>query len=337
MNRESTADASESRGSCLIVGAGIAGLMAAKSLLDAGYQVKVLDKARGVGGRMATRRFGSGVFDHGAQFVTARDVRFQSYIDTWRRQGIVEHWANGFPTNREGRESRGHPRYRAHPGMTAIPKTLSSGVDVELNTPIQSVTVQDGCWQVVAANANSFKGDSLILTPPVPQSLQLLGNGGATVPLDIDSDLEGIHYHPCIALMLILDTRSAIPDPGAMQFNEANIRWMADNQQKGISQQQPAVTIHAAPQFSRENWAITDNEILERLFAEAIPWISAKVKEYQVHRWRYSQPVDLDRTENTVLSGPPPLIFAGDAFSGGRVEGAALSGLRAADWLIANS
>ena len=40
----------------VVVGAGIAGLMASTYLSKAGYKVAVLEKSRGVGGRMATRR-----------------------------------------------------------------------------------------------------------------------------------------------------------------------------------------------------------------------------------------------------------------------------------------
>ena len=62
--------------SCIVVGAGISGLLAARELSDAGWRVTVLDKGRGVGGRMATRRTGGARFDHGAQFFTVRDERF---------------------------------------------------------------------------------------------------------------------------------------------------------------------------------------------------------------------------------------------------------------------
>jgi predicted NAD/FAD-dependent oxidoreductase len=51
-----------------IIGAGIAGLCAALTLTQAGLKVVIVDKARGVGGRMATRRLGGAVIDHGAQF-----------------------------------------------------------------------------------------------------------------------------------------------------------------------------------------------------------------------------------------------------------------------------
>ena len=51
--------------SCIVVGAGISGLLAADALHREGYDLTVLDKGRGVGGRMATRRVGGGTFDHG--------------------------------------------------------------------------------------------------------------------------------------------------------------------------------------------------------------------------------------------------------------------------------
>jgi renalase len=62
-----------------IVGAGIAGLSCALRLQQDGCNVAVLDKGRGAGGRMSTRRIampggegagGEVAFDHGAQYLT---------------------------------------------------------------------------------------------------------------------------------------------------------------------------------------------------------------------------------------------------------------------------
>ena len=72
--------------SCVVVGAGISGLLAAQELTAAGWRVVVLDKGRGVGGRMATRRVGDGTFDHGAQFFTVRGERFLA--GERRRRGV---------------------------------------------------------------------------------------------------------------------------------------------------------------------------------------------------------------------------------------------------------
>jgi hypothetical protein len=65
----------------IIVGAGISGLMAAQVLQNNGVHVCVMDKSTSVGGRLATRRIGTGVADHGAQFFTVREPQFQAMVD----------------------------------------------------------------------------------------------------------------------------------------------------------------------------------------------------------------------------------------------------------------
>jgi predicted NAD/FAD-dependent oxidoreductase len=92
--------------SCLIVGAGIAGLTAAAALEARGWAVVLLDKGRGPGGRMATRRIGESRLDHGAQFFTVRDARFREAANRWEQAGWVAPWFA------EGR----HVRYRAEAG-----------------------------------------------------------------------------------------------------------------------------------------------------------------------------------------------------------------------------
>ena len=98
-----------------IVGAGIAGLTAADTLRSAGWAVTVVDKGRGVGGRMATRRIDSSSFDHGAQFFTARDERFKARVHAWEAAGIAQNWHTS---------PAGEPRYRGVEGMSSIPKHL---------------------------------------------------------------------------------------------------------------------------------------------------------------------------------------------------------------------
>jgi predicted NAD/FAD-dependent oxidoreductase len=71
------------------------------------------------------------------------------------------------------------------------------------------------------------------------------------------------------------------------------------------------------------------------LLAAASPWLGARVASWQLQRWRYSIPIKNHLERSLVVSQPAPIAFAGDAFGGARVEGAALSGIDAAEHLIA--
>ena len=65
----------------IIVGAGMAGLSAARELEKRGRSVALLDKGRGVGGRMANRRFEGARFDTGAQFFSVRSRPFRRLLE----------------------------------------------------------------------------------------------------------------------------------------------------------------------------------------------------------------------------------------------------------------
>ncbi len=333
--------------SCIVVGAGIAGLLAARTLVDRGFEVLVLDKARGVGGRMATRWFepaagaaevGRAVWDHGAQFFTARDGAFKAWVDEWLEAGVARVWADGFAGGKRLESSDGHPRYRGSAGMSEIPKHLSQGIDVRLNERVASIDEAEGRWRVRADDGETeHRAGALILTPPVPQSLALVDAGGVRLPEAVRGSLERITYAPCIALLARIDGASRVPEPGAMRLDGEPIGWIADNRKKGISPEATTLTVHAGPEFSQAHWDSASDEVARLLLEAAAEWIGGEILSTQVHRWRYSQPVDLHPEPCLVSPGPPPLVFAGDAFGGPRVEGAALSGLAAAAWLISQA
>ena len=60
----------------IIIGSGMAGLAAARLAVAGGRSVCVLDKGRRIGGRVSTRRAEGFTFNHGAQFLTARQEAF---------------------------------------------------------------------------------------------------------------------------------------------------------------------------------------------------------------------------------------------------------------------
>ena len=318
--------------SCLVIGAGMAGLVAARTLQEQGVRVTVLDKGRGVGGRMATRRIGAAVFDHGAQFFTARNPRFRALVGGWLKADAAREWCTGFVGPEGFLHSDKHPRYLGVKGMTAVPKFLARGLDIQLGRRITFAEARGRQWTVWTEHGTIFTADALLLTAPVPQSLAILDAGSTALPSQSRSALDAIRYDPCIALM-VQPTASRLPAPGGLQLPGEPIAWIGDNRRKGISTA-PAVTIHAGGEFSRTHWDCEDVEIASTLLTAASDWLSDPADDVQVHRWRFAKPTALFPGECLAVSEPLPLVFAGDAFGAPRVEGAALSGMAAAQAIL---
>lgn len=320
----------DSKVDAIVVGAGVSGLIAARTVQANGARVLVLDKGRGVGGRLATRRTDSGVFDHGAQFFTTRDPQFRLLVEAWEAAGIVRPWTTGFALADGTYKRDGEIRFCGINGMTAIPKHLAQGLDVRLKARVSCVQTEEAGWVVKTEVGERFSGRALLLTPPVPQTLQLLAAGNVPLPEQIRRNLEQINYAPCLVVLAQLAGVSLIPSPGGLWFAGEPIAWMADNRLKGVSPGKgAAITIHAGPQFSQAHWATPEAEVTATLLAVAAPWLGSVPVQTQLHRWRYSLPLRVYPERCLVWREPAPLVFAGDAFGGPRVEGAILSGLAA--------
>ncbi|GDX11170.1 hypothetical protein LBMAG57_29420 [Verrucomicrobiota bacterium] len=312
----------------LVIGAGMAGLIAAAELQRAGHRVLVLDKGRGVGGRLASRRIDGATFDHGAQFITARDPRFAALLEQCRQTGAAEEWCLGFAGGADG-----HARWRGKPAMSAVAKHLALGLDLHLEMPVVALRRADDCWRAETTTGRTFTTGAVVLTPPVPQSLAMLDAGGIVLAPEMRTRLAAIEYARCLAVMAVLDGPSRIPPPGGLAPADGPIAWIADNALKGISAE-PAVTIHATHAFSLKHWERDRQESGRALLDAAAPWLGAGIRTFQVHGWRYSKPMQVDEEPCVVVSQSPPLVLAGDAFAGPRVEGAALSGWAAAEAIL---
>ena len=308
----------------VIIGSGLAGLSAANHLSAEGFNVVVIDKGRGVGGRLATRRIGDAVFDHGAQFFTARSEQFKTCVNQWIKAGVAEQWYQSYPG-----QPNGHPRYRGVPNMASIAKYLAKNQTVIQSTRAEHLSHDGNYWTIKLDSQDSIVARSVIITSPVPQTLDLLNLGNSQLPSGIVERLKKIQYESCIAVMAVLDAPSTLADPGALALDRGAIAWISDNHKKGASPL-PALTIHASGQFSQANFSRDRTEVGKELIELARPLFgNAKVIDYQVHGWLYSKPTYTDDEASFMLSEDlemPPLVLAGDAFAGPRFEGAVLSG-----------
>lgn len=308
----------------LVIGAGIAGLFAAAALKKAGRQTLIVDKSRGVGGRMATRRIAGATFDFGAQFATARDPRFEEVLISACAAGAAVEWCRGFAA-----EADGHPRWRGKPGISSLAKHLAVGLEIVQETQVTALRPVGDHWSVSVADGATWSVGAVILTPPVPQSLVLLEAGGVVLEPELKSHLSAIMYERCLAVMAVLAGPSRVPPPGGFAPAQGPISWIADNYLKGVSTE-PAITLHATDAYSVAHWDHDRDETARHLLAAADEWLGADIRSYQLHGWRYSKPKQTDPRPCLVVNNMPLLVLAGDAFGGPRIEGAALSGWAAA-------
>ncbi len=315
-----------------IVGSGLAGLVAAQHLTDAGHDVVVFERAAVVGGRLATERNGQATIDHGAQFFTVRSDDFAGFVTGLVDEGVVYQWCLGF------NEVDGYPRYAVHGGMDQLAAALASTLgDVRLGTAIDAVSAGQRGYRLHWAGGE-LDASAVLLNAPAPESLALLDRGRTVLDPAVDAGLRALEYHRVLAVLATLDRPSAVPEPGARQLDEGAFSFVSDNQRKGISEA-PAVTLHASHAVSANRWDDDSRAVLVDLLAEARPWLGdAAVLEAELVRWPYAGPVRPwpDRA-CLAATAPGPLVMAGDAFGGPKVEGAYLSGLAAAALLAGGS
>ena len=303
----------------VVIGAGLAGLMAAKQLHNNGHDVVVLDKGKSPGGRLATRRIGDSTLDHGAQFFTVRESEFDHRVQEWVQAGIVREWCTGFSSQ------DGHPRYIGTHGMNGIAKHLAQGLKIHCNTFVFEVTRnEDRTWTIKIDDGTVFQSDALVVTCPLPQAYSLL----ITAHVDIPEALFKCEYDRTIGLLAVLDGESAVPAPGGVQNPSESLQFVADNYMKGISHI-PALTLHFSPAFSEQHWDDEPHALHQLLVHHAQTFLgNAHIVESQVKKWRFATP----RTPwQERIWQYESLVIAGDAMSGPKVEGAALSGLAAAN------
>lgn len=295
----------------LILGAGISGLRVAQLLPKSLYEVIVVEKGRGVGGRMATRRFDDTKADHGAQYFSVKTSVFQDFIEKAEQHQIVKQWQVA---------NRTHTRYICPAGMNTLPKWMAEGLDIRLNQKITQLS--EGTATTDTGEQYTF--DILVITAPIPQVLELFQSSNILPDESESLMLRSIHYDPCWVVMAKLkDTNTQII--GGKILEEGPVAWVVDNAEKGLTTIS-TLTIHASSNYSEEHLEDASKEVATVLIDSISDIIHPdQIESHQVHRWRYS--LASQRTADSFLKLKKyPIYIGGDAFGMGNVEGAFLSG-----------
>jgi len=294
----------------LVVGAGIAGLACARELVDAGVPVKVFERGRVVGGRLASRRIDDRYADIGAAYITADDPAFQGRLDSWRVSGLAEPWTDTlltFDGSGPPVPATGPVRWSARGGLRSLAEDLAAELDVNLDFEITKLPQQ---------------ADAVVLAMPGPQARRLIALQAARAQ----------QWSPVLTAVLTYPERVWADFRGAFVNNHPVLASLFDDGDRR-GDRAPVLVAHSTADFAeprlQDPAAAADD--LAAAVAELMR-INEKPRVH-VHRWTYSQPEPGDglfaREENVYL--------AGDAFGKPRVQTAWLSGRAVAHDILRQS
>jgi predicted NAD/FAD-dependent oxidoreductase/deoxyribodipyrimidine photolyase len=311
----------------LVVGAGMAGAAAASLLHRYGVDVTVVDKARGPGGRLSSRRSALGRYDHGAQSFTARDPRFLRQVRIWEAAGVVTRWTGALGAWDGKSWTPDEPRterWVATPRMSVLPGHILG--DVPLSAPCRVTGLHRAEQGLEAQTESNGLGrfDHVLVTAPAPQAADLV----ATAAPGLAERLRQVQVQPCWAGMVAgpLD----LPfDAG--RVGGAPLQWLARQDTLPGRAGEPRWVVHASPEWSLEHLDDEAEEVAERMRDMLGRLVGGTIPEVTAHRWRYARvmaPLGVDLLEDRGV------LVAGDACGGPRVEQAWLSGVAAAGSLL---
>ena len=266
----------------IIIGAGLTGLVLAKKLKQSGKECLILEKSRGLGGRVATRRIDEMGLDHGAAFLSqlSHDSEVKSFTAP-----------QGFYIKK---------------GMNNLAKELSKDLEILKEQKIHRITKVAEGWQLVAESETQFQCQKLILTAPLPQAMELLKQN--SLAPDSSHPVHEIHYSKAIILLATLSEMQ--PEMHSLDFEGHHFLLMKER-----DLHPNGLVMHLSEQFSEQFFEQSDEEILTEVMniLKRSPFMKNDIQKFELKKWRYSRPMSTYPAPYFEIS--PGLYLAGDAFS----------------------
>ena len=326
----------------VIIGSGLAGLAAGQLLREAGHNALILDKGRRVGGRISTRRADGFLFNHGAQFVTARSPAFSAVCARAVKAGQLAKWPLA------GREDA----FSGTPDMRGLAEFMAEGLAIRQQAEIKNITrvkpssvPHNGPLKLQLADGTVLTCRHLIVTCPAPQTSRLLREAAP----ELSACAKPVIYAPCWAVMAGFPTPIDLPRT-LIQTPEGPISWATYEPSRPGANQTAAVTLQATADFSKTHLEAEPTDICDQLLAAFAEQQNIPLPHplySAAHRWRYAKveqscPQDelfhiADTDSSIFVAGDwhPAQGDDGRFGKGARAEDAFLSGLRAATQLNA--
>jgi predicted NAD/FAD-dependent oxidoreductase len=323
-----------------VVGAGMAGLVCARALVRGGCRVTLIDKGRGPGGRLSTRRIDGLAFDHGAQDFAARDAGFAQALQEWRAAGVVSRFAGRVVAIDEGGRvgpAEARERWVPVPSTSALARHLAAGLSVETGRRIVAVHRRVAGWHLVdesgAVGDGSGPFDLVLLAVPAAQAVPLL----PAVP-ELAARAAAARFEPCWAVGVAPQRPLPLPYDAAV-VRGSPLAWICRGTAKPGRAGAETWMLHASPAWSEEHLEDAPEAVvagLSRAFVEVTGHpLEAPLAAF-AHRWRFAR-VARPVGEPCLFDAALGLGAAGDWCLGPRLEAAFLSGSALAERVLAES
>ncbi|MCS5716388.1 FAD-dependent oxidoreductase [Herbiconiux sp. CPCC 205716] len=291
----------------LVVGAGISGLACARALHDAGVPVRVVDRGRVPGGRLATKRVEGRPADIGARYFTVPEGSsfegspFEDLVGSWRHRGLVREWTDTFSALTvddsgavTARELKTGPmRFAAPGGLRSLATDLaasleSDGVTITQGLEVSAVEVVAGAGDPGAGVAvDGVPYGAVVLAMPDPQAKRMLAPGSPASDALSGADA----WEPTLSVVLSYEARHWSPElHGAFVGGSSVLAFVADDGDRQ-GDGAPVLVAHTTGAFAREHLEHPETAADAVVAAvRALFEIEAAPVSVVVHRWTFANP-----------------------------------------------
>ena len=299
-----------------VVGAGIAGAAGARALAASGVDVRVVDRGRAAGGRMASRTLAGRLVDVGASYLTARDERFAAVVGDWTQRGLARAWTDAFHVAGAtglGDVTSGPVRYGAAHGLRSLVVDLLAELPLATGTEVARV----GPGPTI--DGTSY--DAVVLALPDPQAERLLD--GSLV--EERARVAGRTWEPVLALAAGWDERGwdAAFD-GCFVQDDPALGWIADDgRRRGDGA--PVLVAHSTSPYAERHLDAPAGATADLVAGvRRVLRIDRDPTWTHVQRWSSARPAEA--REQPFHLGSSRVGLCGDGWGSPRVETAWLSG-----------
>lgn len=328
-----------------VVGTGLAGAACARRLAEAGVEVALFDKSRGVGGRMATRRAewtddGGAAhparFDHGAPGFGAHSPEFLRAVEQAAREGLLARWQPRLAP--DSYVPLDDPAlWVATPDMPAWCRALVKRLPVQTGCTVDHLRRSAAGWRLESAGATVGQGfDAVVVAIPPQQAAALLQPHRA----DWAQRAHGLSMLPAWVLMGVTDDAGADGGWDLAWPTAGPLAWVVRNDHKPGRERLPGLAhwvVHASAGWSQTHLESPPGEVQAALQSALAAWLGRPLAWHHaaVHRWRYAsvpratRPAAQAATATAAATagrcwwdGAAGLGVCGDALGGAGVEGA---------------